>query len=150
MGMCRAFEGEDGEGRNSLKWLSEAFRADAAAAEQPATVSHSKHAATAGLKSVRQMQAWNGLESGIMMYLSWYLSCLSCIMPSWLSVMITISAALSLDSDQDICGLYPLDTDCEPHLHTSIEFISDQGRDTDLLNLQSEDMDWTFYEKLNC
>ncbi len=55
---------------------------------------------------------------------------------------------LILDSDQDICGLYPLDNDCEQHRHTSIEFFSEPGRDTDLFYLQSEEMGWTTNEKL--
>ena len=40
-----------------------------------------------------------------------------------------------LDSDQDISRLYPLDEDCEPHLQSSIEFISEPGLDTDLCYL---------------
>ena len=54
-----------------------------------------------------------------------------------------------LDSDQDISGWYPLDEDREPHLQTSIEFISEQGRDTDLYYLLTEEMDWTTFNKLN-
>ena len=53
-----------------------------------------------------------------------------------------------LDSDPDICGLYPLDENREQHLQTSIEFISEPGRDTDLYYLQTEEMDWTTFEKL--
>ncbi len=45
-----------------------------------------------------------------------------------------------LDSDSDICGLYPLDKNHEQHYQDSIEFVEDQ---TDLYYLQSEDMNWT-------
>ena len=50
-----------------------------------------------------------------------------------------------LDSDHDICGLYPLDKDHQQHYQDSIEFVEDQ---TDLYYLQTEDMDWTTYDNL--
>ncbi len=50
-----------------------------------------------------------------------------------------------LDSDHNICGLYPLDKNHEQHNQASIEFIEEQ---TDLYYLQTEDMYWTTYDNL--
>ncbi len=50
-----------------------------------------------------------------------------------------------LDSDHDICGLYPLDKNHEQHYQDSIVFFEDQA---DLYYLQTEDMNWTTYDNL--
>jgi hypothetical protein len=52
-----------------------------------------------------------------------------------------------LDTDPDICRLYPLDKNHEQHYQDSIEFIGDP---TGLFYLQtaSEDMDWTTCDAL--
>ncbi len=50
-----------------------------------------------------------------------------------------------LDSDPDICGLYPLGKNHEQHYQESIEFIEEQ---TDLYYLQTEDMNWTTCDNL--
>ncbi len=50
-----------------------------------------------------------------------------------------------LDSDHDICGLYPLDKNHEQNYQGSIEFVEEQ---TDLYYLQTEDMNWTTYDNL--
>ncbi len=50
-----------------------------------------------------------------------------------------------LDTDPDICWLYPLDKNHEQHYQDSIEFI---GEPADLFYLQTEDIDWTPYDVL--
>ena len=50
-----------------------------------------------------------------------------------------------LDTDSDICWLYPLDENHEQHYQDSMEFI---GVPTDLFYLQTKDMDWTTYNVL--
>ncbi len=57
-----------------------------------------------------------------------------------------------LDSDPEICGLYPLDKNNEQHCQESIKFF---GEPTDLFyllqfcnNFQTENMDWTTYDEL--
>jgi hypothetical protein len=50
-----------------------------------------------------------------------------------------------LNSDHDICGVYPLDKNHEQHYQDSIEFIEEQ---TDLYYLQTEDVNWTTYDNL--
>ena len=58
-----------------------------------------------------------------------------------------------LDDDSEICGIYPLesglDENYEQHYQTSVEFINEPGQATDLFYLQSEQMDWTTFDKVS-
>ena len=47
-----------------------------------------------------------------------------------------------LDSDHDICGLYPLDKNHEQHYQDSIDFVEDQT------DLYYEDMNWPTHDNL--
>ncbi len=51
-----------------------------------------------------------------------------------------------LDADQDIAGLYLLDTDKQQHIEESISFIPEP---TELYLLKKEEMDWRKFHKTN-